>query len=851
MDYNLRSIVNRQKDVLAELENEVNAIENSDLTQENERLRADLEKLNTQYLNAEHSVETLSEQNSSLKTALYEQMYNEKLKLAKAWENKMELYFQSNAENAVNKLTDLENNIKLRIDYMTLMLHKNHVDLKEDIYGKLNELSMLVNAKVTEAKKHFAEEHGVFSQNERAEFEALKNEPITDKQVLAAAKKNNMERFVGLNLLNGIGILLIIIGVITAARYSYVQLPDTLKGIMMFLLGTVMLVAGEIMNRKKPNIFSLGVTAGGVGVLYVALATSHFGLKILDLYPALALCILITAVTFFLSTRYNSQTILTFALIGGYMPIFSLHLPTSGISASYAATVYGAMIYFVVLNLLVLIVSFKKKWSVASFIGLFLNIAGTIYITNHTGLIISEKRRLALSLSGVQVITILYILFAFLNYTLIPIVSTYINRLKFRKRDVVLLAINTFFSSLMMYIMFYSFNWQDFTGMLAILFAVIYLSLGWLIERRFNGEKNTQALFYLTGLTFIILTVPFQFGRVWWTLGWLAEGVALTAYGILKTEKSFKRAGFVINALCLWSFLIFDIGFRIDSLFAYKYLAMTVGSLIILGSYMYKNTLSSRFQKFYKGAAIVNLWFYGVYICSQIALKWGNSASAFDIGYLSEMLTIVVTFLIAYSAPRVKSLSDIITKVISIILYVIGIIWLFSLNSSTHPVVGPATPIVTVIGTVILVFIGLLSVFSVHDLMKLIVTERKLGVEWYPLVVSAYFLIALTQNLITQYHLSFASAWISIIYVLTALVWILFGFAKRYSFIRRFGLGLSLLAVVKLFIIDLSSLTSEYRIISYFVLGITLVAISFVYQYFNKRLELKMEVTENDTSKNH
>jgi hypothetical protein len=185
------------------------------------------------------------------------------------------------------------------------------------------------------------------------------------------------------------------------------------------------------------------------------------------------------------------------------------------------------------------------------------------------------------------------------------------------------------------------------------------------------------------------------------------------------------------------------------------------------------------------------------------------------------------------------------TKIISIILYAIGILWLFGLNNLGTPYHVEGSISAAILGTAALVLISLLSVFAMRDLIKLIVMGRKLGVEWYPLIVSAYFVIILTQNLITQYNLSFASAWISIIYVLTALAWILFGFAKRYSFIRKAGLGLALLAVIKLFIIDLAGLTQGYRIISYFALGITLVAISFVYQYFNKRLELKMEVADS------
>jgi uncharacterized membrane protein len=132
-----------------------------------------------------------------------------------------------------------------------------------------------------------------------------------------------------------------------------------------------------------------------------------------------------------------------------------------------------------------------------------------------------------------------------------------------------------------------------------------------------------------------------------------------------------------------------------------------------------------------------------------------------------------------------------------------------------------------------------------RDMMNIIVTHRKKGIEWMPLLVSGYFVIVLTQNLIAQYNLNFSSAAISVIYVLTALAWIIYGFTRRFAFIRRFGLALAIFAVIKLFLIDLSSLTQGYRIISYFALGITLLAISFVYQYFSKKLELKEERDTN------
>jgi len=217
--------------------------------------------------------------------------------------------------------------------------------------------------------------------------------------------------------------------------------------------------------------------------------------------------------------------------------------------------------------------------------------------------------------------------------------------------------------------------------------------------------------------------------------------------------------------------------------------------------------------------------------------------SIFHMSNLDVALAITLTFLIAYVVLRIKVLSDMGVKIIAGIFYVIGLLWLLGMNSSSFIYwrhIGEIPRSITIAATIILVTVSLFSVFIMRDLIKLMVMERKLGVEWYPLIVSAYFVIVLTQNLIVQYDLSFTSAWISIIYVVTALLWIIFGFTRRYSFIRKAGLGLALLSVIKLFIIDLAFLTQGYRIISYFVLGISLIAISFVYQYFNKRLELKM-----------
>ncbi|MDD4049105.1 MAG: DUF2339 domain-containing protein [Clostridia bacterium] len=839
---NLKENLLRQKEILASLENEIIEFERKDLVSENDKLNEEISQCQVFLKEEKDRNLQISEENKGLKNALYEEIYNEKMAILNMANKKLDVYFEANVEGEINRLAQIEITTKSRIAKMTAMLQESRIDLEDETYEKLSELKELINSKITTVREELAKQTGAFSQNINEEFTNLRQEQITADQMKGVMKKNNIESLIGLNVLNKIGVFMVVIGVIAATQFTYFQLPDVLKGIFSFIGGLILLAAGEFLNRKKTNVFSLGLTSGGVAVLYVALALSYFHLEILGMYPALLLCVLITACSFVLSQRYNSQTVVAFALIGGYLPLFSI--------AGSKVLVFSAMAYFIILNLLALIISVNKKWIVSMYIGFVLNVGATIYIMA----LMFSMRKYSLPFGLNDFIMLLYMTFAFIIYTLIPIASTYMKNMRFKNSDIVLLGLNTVISALLMYVAFYELNLSDFTGLLAITFAGIYLAVGRFIESHLTQEKKAKALFYLTGFTFVVLIIPFQFGKMWLSLGWLVEGVALLTYGILHEEKVFQKSGLVISALCLGAFLFFDVLNGYEYLFSYKYFAITLGSIIILAALAFKKKMVGRGIKYFKYGTAINFWLFMMYMISQeleTVLEDALYPSYLNVDYLIFALMIVVSYLIAYIIPRIRILSDFVMKCISMVIYGLALMSLFILNVDSFiqwNYLGCASVplIINIIGTIVLVIISLLSLLALRDLILCLVMERKLGVEWYPLVVSAYFVLILTQSLITQYHLGFNNAAISIIYVLMALSWIIFGFVKRYALLRRFGLGLSILAVAKLFILDLSFLSQGARIISYFAFGITLIAISFVYQYFNKRLELKGELLPDE-----
>lgn len=827
---NLKSIIAKQKEALSSLETEIINIETSDLLIENQSLKTELEKYK-EFLNKEKSDNLkISEENKKLRNALYEQFYNEKIQILNMVKSKMDVYYKSNIQGEVNRLINLESSIKKQIDEMVNVLKANRVGIEEEIFKELEELRSKLSIKITLAREEFARKTGAFSENRDEELTRLKQEKVTEEEIKARVKQNNIESFVGLNIMNKLGILMLVIGVIAASQFTYTKLPDMMKGIFAFTFGIVLLVVGELLNRKKPNVFSLGITSGGVAILYVALALSFFKFGILDIYPALGLCVLITVSAFVLSKWYNSQTISAFAMIGGYLPLFSI--------AGSKTIVYGAMVYFVILNILALIISVNRKWTATAFIGFVLNVIGTFYISG----IMFFGRFSNVSFSIDDFITILYIIFAFIIYTIIPVMGSFKKKLSFKNSDIVLMTLNTIISTLLLYSVFYILKLSDFTGLLAIIFAIIYLSLGKFVEKYMTKEQKARGLFYITGLTFIVLIIPFQFGKVWLSLGWLVEGITLLSYGIYKELKEFKKAGVIISLLCLASFILFDVLILDNSLFVYKYLAITAGSIVVLGSLMYKKNLAGKQILLFKYATVINLWIFLLYITDDKLGRYLSRLlqnSSLNLDYLISAAMILVSLLTAYTIPRIRLLCDNVMKVISVTIYAVALIGLFFLNFGS-PVRGSlheVTTAVSIIGTIELIVIAIFAVLALRDLILCLVMEGKLGIEWYPFIISSYFVVVLTQNLITQYGLGFNNALISIIYLITAFAWITFGFIRRYAFIRRFGLGLSILSVGKLFIIDLAFLSQGYKIVSYFIFGVTLIAISFVYQHFSKKID--------------
>ncbi|HCC07010.1 MAG TPA: hypothetical protein DEP72_02415 [Clostridiales bacterium] len=840
MKEKFRSVLEEYKKTLKNYEEVINEYEKDDNVRENEHLKKELGKYKEQFNSMKEDYDKVKKSNGELRTMLHEQMISEKIDILNASREKMAIYFKNSDVATENRLSELERVVKDKYSEVNNFIQNRESDLAESfkiridtIYDEAKEKIRIIREK---AKNDFSIQQNVYDETS----ETMENEEIDEEAMKRKIRNNDIEMKIGLNLVNKIGIILILLSVASGFTYVHENWLDNYgKGIVAFLIGILFLGVGEFFYRKNKQVFATGLLGGGVAILYYSIFYCYFGLKIVDLNMALVLSLLVTAITTILSLRYNSKVICGMALIGGYFPFVS-YVSQFSLNAQGA---YIAMGYLLMLNTTIIAISLYKRWTGVKYISFLLNVPSMLYL---------------MSVVNDVTVNMMYAIATFGMYTFITVAYAIKNEVEFESYDIILLGLNTTISSLAIYGIFEKQGLTDFRGILAIIFCVIYIGLAKLVSERVHNDKYVSGLFYLTALTFAILVIPFQFGLTWMTLGWTIEAVVVTLYGLKFGLRAVEKAGWIILSICSANFLVFEalrgMSGQNISFFELKYTAYAVSLLIILATYAaageFLNKFSNRGKMLYnfKYFTIINTWFYAMYISSRLYSLYieeaVTSVLSYDYNGLFKILIFILVTILTGKCFELtnKNREDTFLNVFNPILYILSALVLMgtvaSKNALSYPIYQNNSG-VEYFGLLVLIVVSIITFLVFKDVVKSIVVTKNFNFELYPLIINIYLLYIVTSFITYQLGLGHISFLVSLIFLIVAFIYIILGFKNNYVYLRRFGLGMSLFAVAKLAFYDLAFLEIGWKIIAYFIFGIITILISLFYQNLRNNMEDK------------
>jgi uncharacterized membrane protein len=239
----------------------------------------------------------------------------------------------------------------------------------------------------------------------------------------------------------------------------------------------------------------------------------------------------------------------------------------------------------------------------------------------------------------------------------------------------------------------------------------------------------------------------------------------------------------------------------------------------------------------------------------HIVLNLDERFSATYYQYFSEGLTIILTASMLAFAARPFSPRGQICKTFALLFAGIGsifvMIFFFRFHREWFVIFANPTFIIALIFV-----LGLLTTAYLLKREEKEVRQKQYLVYTFSLTAIFLLWILLTGEIYLYWYYRglgpkpvenwefLAQMYISVMWALYAVALCVIGFWRKVVTIRYIALGLFILVLLKVFIYDMSTLESIYRIAGFIVLGGALIAVSFLYQYCKKKGFFKVQLSK-------
>ncbi|MCM1167181.1 MAG: DUF2339 domain-containing protein [Lachnospiraceae bacterium] len=631
------------------------------------------------------------------------------------------------------------------------------------------------------------------------------------------------ELFVGMNLLSKIGVIFIIVGVIAFSAASEGFLHVGVRLALVIALGLIMLGAGELFYCKGSHVFANALIFGGVAELFICSLIGRYGFGILSGGGAVGVGLGAAAVGFLLSARYGSQGLLIVTTLFAVLPVFAFTPSSYWALAVYLVAVHAANAVF----------ARRNAFNAAYAVGIAAAVIEPLLLELPSG----NPR---LDANAAAVVTAVFAVCCAVCYAGGLLLNAAQSSGMLKPSETAMLSLTLSAAVLFTNAPLLGVSVAT-AGAALLVLAVIFAVVAVVFSLKGSEKCSVNTVMYnfiLISVTWALLDLfTVNFPRY---IALHVLAAAVLVIGVLFDRKLFRGWGGALLALAEFFFfglLLFNktTGERLTATLVN--LALWFGVMaVFIAKRKHENTLF----RVYTFAAFLNAGF----LCSDMVNRylvnalydadfWSNPAERLS---FSALLCAVPWLVLGFIAGKPKYMR-VWGMVSSFTLYIIGLLNLLAANvieALNRSIGGHEMDIAGVIATIA---VNAASVLPVLDMALQIRGKAPKFAKAVGLVVSGYALMSLTTILGTNDYVTFTSFIISIIYIVTAAVWIIVGFKRLNALLRRFGLALALLSSAKLFLFDFSNINNMGRTLLFIGFGVTLLCIAFGYGIAEKKLK--------------
>lgn len=156
--------------------------------------------------------------------------------------------------------------------------------------------------------------------------EFIKDSPIFEANAPKSKSREEWEQLIGGKILNRIGALAIIVGVVFFLKYAFDNnlIPESVRVLMGGLFGLSCLGFAHKMKQKGYEVFAQGIVGTGIAVLYMSVYASFNFYHLVPQIVAFVLMSFVTAIGLWQAIRYRAFVIAVLSWLGGFGTPFML-----------------------------------------------------------------------------------------------------------------------------------------------------------------------------------------------------------------------------------------------------------------------------------------------------------------------------------------------------------------------------------------------------------------------------------------------------------------------------------------------------------------------------------------------
>lgn len=647
-------------------------------------------------------------------------------------------------------------------------------------------------------------------------------------------ERNIFEKLLGTNWLSKIGIVTLVLGIGFFVKYAIDKdwINETARvGIGLLTGGIIIAIAHRL--RTKYYVFSSILVGGGIAVFYITITLAFRQYELFSQTLAFVLLILITVFSVILSLLYNRKELAVFSLLGGF---------ASPLMVSTGIGNYMVLFsYIFILNTGMLIISYIKKWRVIGIISFVLTLVFFwVWILN--------------SYNNQFFNVSLFITLFFLQFYLLALFDHYKSGKKQSAYQVFLILTNNF-STFLAYLYVFNHYSYDLRGLITISLAVVNAVVLVIVFRNSRIDRNIVYLIIAIVLSFVSLAIPVQLKGHVITLFWAAESVILLWLWQKSRIKVFYAGFILISLLVIISYFmdvsnLYSLNHTMTIIANRLFITgiVVVAAFVVNALLLKREPMATKFGK--QSYRIFNLIIVALaYIIPFIELDM-QLAHYTNLGFY-ETSSFRFVALATFTTIYVAVLGFVYNKNVAPKKYIFGLLYLAVFLYATYYML-----LVTNLRYDIFYSIGRkcpVSYFSIHLLslpaiayiiylvaknIKSLTAKQDVWLSWLLTVLVVVISSVETDNVVVWISGNYNNYYgilhdihtfgYPILWGIIAMILMIWGLNGKEALLRKISLVFFGLIIVKFYAYDVWTMSQYGRIISFVLLGVILLLVSFL-----------------------